>query len=86
MSNPYGYTDRHGTPLAIGQRVRVQVCVGPYGRTAIREGVIKKFSPYSGMTLDTGYTTIVPKGYQKFEDFEHGHEKWTEIVSTKEGA
>jgi hypothetical protein len=78
--NPYGYTDRHGRVLEIGQRVRVQVCVGRYGQTVIREGVIQSFSPYSGMTLDTGYTTLTRSGYEKFEDFEHGHEKWTEII------
>jgi hypothetical protein len=85
--NPYGYTDRHGKPLKIGQRVRVQTCTGRYGQTEIREGVIEQFSEYCGMTLKTAsgaliYTTITRAGYEKFDDFEHAHEKWTEIEKT----
>jgi len=52
-------TDRHGTPLAIGQRLRVQVCVGRYGQTAIRQGIIEELDErLSGVVLrlDAGFT------------------------------
>jgi hypothetical protein len=78
------YTDRHGVPLAAGQRIRVQRCIGRYGQTEITEGEIVSLSPWGGATLRTlqgeKYVTLIRSGYEKFDDFEHGHEKWTEIV------
>jgi hypothetical protein len=26
--------------------------------------------------------TVTRKGYEKFDDFEHGHEKWTEVLTS----
>jgi hypothetical protein len=73
-------TDRTGKPLEIGQRVRVQHCVGRYGQTHVEEGVITHMGP-GGVTLDsTHWVTVDPDGYHKHEDFEHGHEVWTLIV------
>jgi hypothetical protein len=74
-------TDRAGKPLKLGQRVRVKHCVGRYGQTRIDEGVITAVGP-GGVTLDqTKWVTVNPRGYYKHQDFEHGHEIWTEIVS-----
>jgi hypothetical protein len=96
MSKFHGtyYEDRRGRQLEVGQIVRVQHCIGRYGQTEIVEGRIKEISPYGGVSLDnidrlavrrgqsteTIYVTVTRTGYEKFEDFEHGHEKWTEII------
>jgi hypothetical protein len=84
------YEDRHGTQLKVGQVVRVQHCTGRYGQTEIVDGRIAEISPHGGLTLDQAisrgrflgktYVTVTRKGYEKFNDFEHGHEKWTEIL------
>lgn len=80
------YTDRYGRALAVGRRVRVQYCVGRYGQTDIVEGVIETLYPdLAGLTLRRAdgslkYVNIERNGFHKFEDFEHGHERWTEIV------
>jgi hypothetical protein len=87
------YEDRHGRQLEVGQIVRVQHCVGRYGQTDIVEGRIKAISPYGVVTLDQAWgrgstqivagvvtVTVSRTGYDKLDDFEHGHEKWTEII------
>jgi hypothetical protein len=86
------YQDRHGIKLEVGQVVRVQHCVGRYGQTEIVEGRIADISAYGGITLDQAvsrgrslgkvYVTVTRKGYEKFDDFEHGHEKWTEVLTS----
>jgi hypothetical protein len=102
--------DRARKPLSVGQVVRVQHCVGPYGQTDIVEGKIEALHPeLRGATLRlTKPTTtrashdaprrLVSVGEQfyvalpgewdgqvylcsrVFDDFEHGHETWAEIV------
>jgi len=73
-------TDRAGRALALGQRVRIQHCVGRYGQTQVSEGIITDMGP-GGVTLDnTRWVTVSPNGYHRHQDFEHGHEVWTKIV------
>ena len=75
------FTDRNGRPLKVGQRIRVQHCIGRYGQTEIVSGVITHIVTYCGATLDGNrYVTIPHNGYSKHNDFEHGHEKWAEII------
>jgi hypothetical protein len=95
--------DRNGITLALGQHIRIQVCVGRYGQTAIRQGYIVKLSPqWGGVNIRTDfafdedcgrfgvetraagssvYVTVPQEGYQRHDDFEHGHEKWSEVIA-----
>lgn len=95
------YKDRNGRELKVGDRVRIQVCTGRYGQTAIRQGAIVAFSPYRAITIktDEAYSEDCGRfgvhrreagshvsvnaefdGYRKHDDFEHGHEVWTELI------
>jgi hypothetical protein len=92
MSKFHGtyYEDRTGQQISVGQIVRIQHCIGRYGQTEIVEGQIESISPYGGVTLrqairdgvslGTIYVTVTRTGHEKFDDFEHGHEKWTQII------
>lgn len=95
------YTARDGTRLAPGMRIKVQVCTGRYGQTAIRQGTIVELSKFGGATIITDtafnedcgrlgvhyrpagspvYVTLSRNGYEKFNDYEHGHEIWTVVI------
>lgn len=62
------YFDRYGVPLEVGQRVRVQHCVGRYGQTRIVTGILRKIGQYGNV-----YVTTEPPSdegrcmYPKFE-------------------
>lgn len=54
---PVKLLDRHGTQLAAGQHVRIQVRLA-YGQTAIRQGVIERIDdrmPYVILRTDSGF-------------------------------
>lgn len=38
---------------------------------------------YPGFNLDAKLGERAMRGYEKFTDFEHGHEKWIEIVANE---
>jgi len=102
MSEMWGaFTDRNGRLIKPGHHVRIQVCTGRYGQTAIRQGTVTKLSNWGGFMIKTDkdftedcgrfgvqlrkagsevYVTVPRGGYQKFEDFEHGHETWVEVI------
>jgi hypothetical protein len=69
MSYPnrqYVLTDRTGeTEIVVGQRLRIQHCVGRYGETRIHEGVAETIDRIRGVTLRLD---------------EHGHEAWIEVL------
>lgn len=102
--------DRNRKPLAVGQQLKIQHCVGPYGQTRIDQGTIVDIdTTYRGVTLKltqpgfkyhrdhrtpvaVGENLYIPlpgefdlpagqyQCYRRFEDFEHGHEAWAQIV------
>lgn len=93
----YAYFDRNGLPLAPGQQVVVQHCIGRYGQVRQTKGVLKSIGScsevyidtgkagegnclYPGFTIDKTLGEFAMRGYYEFHDFEHGHEKWIQIV------
>lgn len=86
--------DRHGKPVHLGDRVRVQHCIGRYGQVRIDEGVVSgDGTAQYGMVpvrtddgrlvgADIKYTSGSPVGvcFDVFDDFEHGHETWLEVI------
>ena len=56
--------DRHRKPLEIGQKLRVQHCVGRYGQVRIDEGVIDQIdTTFRGVTIK-----LTQPGYRYFRD------------------
>lgn len=43
--------DKNGTPIELGQSVRIKFCDGPYGQTQTVEGVIESIDRYQGCKL-----------------------------------
>jgi len=89
----YPIVDRHDKRIHVGDRMRAQVCVGPYGQTAIVEfTVTEKCWTYCQHTAvdRSGKPQCVsaeydPKAkvlrcYHRHQDVEHGHETWAEII------
>jgi hypothetical protein len=83
--------DRHGVPVCVGNRIRAKVCVGRYGQTRIIEGVVEGEHSPGGrfyIRLETGSlypVTVESKNgkavcYHKHIDYEHGHERWAEVL------
>jgi hypothetical protein len=76
--------DRYGTRLHVGDTIRYQHCTGPYGQTRIGTTVVTEsrydypMIGHAGFEHDSKTGTL--RGYRKHEDFEHGHEKWVEVV------
>lgn len=89
--------DRHGVQICAGDRLRVQVCVGRYGtveRFEIEVG--STYEPYGQILFSTPrharrgiFFHLGPhaagihwmRGYHRFDDFEHGHETWAEVIA-----
>ena len=73
----------HGKPIHVGDRLRYQHCVGPYGQTTISETFVAlPHYPYGQIAdarFDLDWKRKVLVGYHKHVDFEHGHETWVEI-------
>jgi hypothetical protein len=78
--------DRNGRQLHVGDRIRAQVCVGPYGQTAIVETTVTNaHEPYGQISANTRtigfhYRDGKLVGQHVHNDFEHGHETWVEIL------
>lgn len=79
--------DRHGKQIHVGDRIRYQYCSGRYGQTAIGECLVEQSHyPYGQIGHATFYLTpdrTAMEGRHVHEDFEHGHEKWVEIIESK---
>ena len=95
MINPAcSYVDRYNIPLRVGQHVRIQHCVGPYRLTKTIEGELREIDKCHGITLHLPapinefyvpsifrYSEGVMLGYRQYEDIEHAHEAWIEVVA-----
>lgn len=81
--------DRNWIPVCVGDRVRAQICTGAYGQTRIVEMVIQdEYYPYCQIEVPSGGIMVFEysfdrdalHGYYRHADFEHGHEKWVEVI------
>jgi hypothetical protein len=90
----YAYIDKNRKPVVDGARVAVQHCTGRYGQTQLHEGKLLRITSTSvWIELDTGDPLFIPgvfhldrqeaktlTGYNKHEDYEHGHETWLQVL------
>jgi hypothetical protein len=84
--------DRNSVQLCVGDVLVAQVCAGRYGQTAKVNAVVKnEIEPYGqvmtslnsrphGIYFDTSPCSGFDFGYREFNDFEHGHVTWVEVV------
>lgn len=87
--------DRHGVRIHLGDRLRAQVCIGPYGQTEIIEievtevhwqycqspsGTKSRDGRFHSASTEYDFKEHVLRCYRKHEDVEHGHEQWAEII------
>lgn len=59
-------SDRHGNPVGIGARVRMQECAGRYGQTRIISGTITNINQWNGVELNLDADTTPFVEYSKF--------------------
>lgn len=82
--------DRHGRQIEVGDRLRAQVCIGPYGQTKVVEVVVTEAHwPYCAI-YGTGPKECISTTFDfdqrvlrcatRHVDFEHGHETWAEVL------
>ena len=76
--------DRNGKPIHVGDRIRYQHCIGPYGQTAISETIVTQahyqYGMIDGANFDFDFKRRFLVGYSKHEDCEHGHETWVIVL------
>ena len=80
--------DRNGRQLRVGDRLRAQICCGRYGRTKLVEVTVDESFYYLPLIGGPGTTVdfhLVPgpalQAYRKFDDVEHAHESWAEVIN-----
>lgn len=80
----YPMLDRNGRRIKLGDRIRYQHCVGRYGQTSISEALVDKphyqYGEIEGAVFHLDFSADVLRGYNKFDDWEHGHETWVEVI------
>lgn len=80
--------DRNGVRVCLGDTIRAQVCVGPYGQTRVIEGIVDQAhwqycsfcinGKSVSTTIDFELDRLVC--HRVHNDFEHGHETWAEVI------
>ena len=107
----YVYVDRYGVKLVRGMRVKVQHCIGRFGKTEVLVGKLVRINTLgnvdveldvpvrrrnglpAGLWLYPGFKVdemlgqadayrdkVVLRGYCDYEDAEHGHVKYIEVM------
>ena len=86
------YYDVNGKIVKVGDLVEIQYCSGRYGQTTKVQGIITKMN--GGVTLDDELYLSNPFnydhnsgnyiGYNKHDDYEHGHETYVKKITKKE--
>lgn len=87
--------DKNGIQVCLGDALKAQICIGRYGQVTQIDAVADKahlqygslISSRNGKVETLFFNGFMIAGYDiglnAFVDFEHGHETWIEIVSTK---
>jgi hypothetical protein len=82
--------DRFGQRLYVGDRVRAQCCVGPYGQTCVIEATVTEahwplcqLNPpaHPRCVIDTTFDHAhqILRCARTHRDVEHGHDTWAEV-------
>lgn len=76
--------DRHGRQIRVGDRLRAQICTGPYGQTKIVEVEVRSahwtYCQEGGVNAEYDRASNTLRCYHRHVDFEHGHETWAEVI------
>jgi hypothetical protein len=87
----FDHYDMNNKILKKGDLVEVKHCVGRYGQTQTVQGELTDINNSGGITLDDGELYIAfpwshkdgkSIGFDKFEDYEHGHESYVKKINT----
>lgn len=76
--------DRHGKRIHLGDRLRAQVSIGRFGQVRVIEVTVTEqhwyYCQFEGIATNFDFKGQVLRCYSKWEDVEHGHELWAEVI------
>jgi hypothetical protein len=76
--------DRHGERIHVGDKLRVQHCVGRYGQTKVEEMTVTEahwtYCQHGVAGTEYDFAANVLRCKHTHHDFEHGHDTWAEII------